>query len=227
MRVARHRQGPLALPDLDDRLQPELLGQREATVDRVDRPGRHPGGDQQLEPLPRAAGRQRARRGSVRSSTRLAVRSALRSEPRVVGHLGDAQHPAQLAELAVVGRGDDQVAVGGRQRLVREDARVRVAHPVGHHAARDVRGAVVDQPGQRRRQQADLDVLALAGGVAVAQGGQDADDRVLAGHDVEDRDAGPEGLAVGLAGEAHQARDRLHHQVVAGHVRAAARRRSR
>ena len=52
--------------------------------------------------------------------------------------------------------------VGGRQRLVGEDAGVRVAHAVGHDAAGDVGGAVVDQPGQRRGEQVDLHVLAHA-----------------------------------------------------------------
>ena len=98
---------------------------------------------------------------SGRSSSRLRGAVGVAGEPRVVGDLGDAEHLAQLAELPVVGGGDDQVAVRGRQRLVGEDAGVRVAHPVGHHAARDVGGAVVDQPGQRRGQQVHLDVLAL------------------------------------------------------------------
>jgi hypothetical protein len=56
---------------------------------------------------------------------------------------------------------------------------------------------VVDQPGQRRGQQVDLDVLAAPGGVAVAQRGQDADHGVVAGHHVEHRDAGAVGRAVG------------------------------
>ena len=66
-------------------------------------------------------------------------------------------------------------------------------------------------------------MLALAGRVAVAQRGEDADHHVVAGHHVEHRDAGPVRRPVGIAGEAHQARHRLHHQVVAGHVRALAR----
>jgi hypothetical protein len=77
---------------------------------------------------------------------------------------------------------------------------------------------VVDQAGQRRGQQVDLHVLALPGGVAVPQCGQDPDHRVVARHHVEHRDARPVGGTVRVAGEAHQARDRLHHEVVAGHV---------
>ena len=47
-----------------------------------------------------------------------------------------------------------------------------------------------------------------------------ADGGVEPGQHVEDGDAGPEGLAVGVAGEAHQPADGLHDQVVAGELRA-------
>ena len=72
-----------------------------------------------------------------------AVRGAVgvEPEPLVVGDLGDPQHLAQRTELAVVGGGDDDVAVLGRHRLVRVDAGVRVAHPVRHDAGRRERTA--------------------------------------------------------------------------------------
>jgi hypothetical protein len=54
-------------------------------------------------------------------------------------------------------------------------------------------------------EQVDLDVLPLPGLVAAVERGEDADRRVQAGHDVEDGDARPVRLAVGVAGEAHQA----------------------
>lgn len=95
---------------------------------------------------------------------------------------------------------------------------MRVAHPVGHGATGDPGRAVVDQAGQGRGQQVDLDVLPGAGGVAVVQGGEDPDRGVVAGHHVEHRDPGPVGRAVGVTGQAHQAGHGLHHQVVAGHV---------
>jgi hypothetical protein len=64
-------------------------------------------------------------------------------------------------------------------------------------------------------------VLASAGLVPEVQGREDADGGVQSGHHVEHRDAGAERLAVRVAGEAHQARDRLHDEVVAGQRRAA------
>ena len=54
----------------------------------------------------------------------------------------------------------------------------------------------------------------------VVQGGEHADRRVQSGHHVEDRDAGAVGRPVGAAGQAHQPRDRLHDEVVAGQLRA-------
>ena len=106
-------------------------------------------------------------------------------EPRVVGHLGDAEHLAQLAELAVVGGGHDEVVVGGGQGLVGEDAGVRVAHPVRDNPAGHVGRGLVDHGRQGAGQQVGLDVLALAGLVAVVQRGQDADGRVQPGEHVE------------------------------------------
>ncbi len=97
---------------------------------------------------------------------------------------------------------------------------MRVAHPERHHVARHVRRALVDQPGQRRRHQVDLDVLPLPGGLAMAQRGQHADHRVVARHHVEHGDPGPVGRPVRLAGQAHQPRHGLHHQIVARHPRA-------
>ena len=43
---------------------------------------------------------------------------------------------AQRTELAVVGGGDDDVPVERGHRLVRVDARMGVAHPLGHDAER-------------------------------------------------------------------------------------------
>ena len=119
-----------------------------------------------LEPV-HASVRVRSRStSSGRSCVAVGGAVLVAREPRVVGQLGQAEHLAQLAELAVVAGGDDQVAVGAGQRLVGEQARVAVAHPERDDAAGDERAGLVDQPGQRRGQQVDLDVLAAAGVVA-------------------------------------------------------------
>ncbi len=160
---------------------------------------------------------------SGRSSSRLTLRRPTEAEPLVVGQFRRAQHLGQPAELAVVAGRDDQVAVPGGQRLVREQAEVGVAHPVRDHPARHVGRGLVDHGRQRAGEQVGLDVLALAGQVAVVQRGQDADRRVQPGEHVEHRDAGPERRRVRGAGQAHQPGHALGQDVVPGHGRALAR----
>ncbi len=71
-------------------------------------------------------------------------------------------------------------------------------------------------------QQVDLDALPFAGALAVAQGGEDPDRREQAREHVDQCHADLLGLAVGLAGDAHQATNGLHEQVVARQHRAGA-----
>ena len=144
---------------------------------------------------------------------------AVVEEPLVLGDLGDAQRRAEPLELPVVGGDHDQVGVRGRERLVGEDARVRVAHPVGHHAAGHPGRAVVDQPGERRGEQVDLDVLALAGarrGAAARPGCRSPRGCRPSRRRPRCR-RGSRGPSAD-AGQAHQPGHRLHQQVVAGHV---------
>ena len=78
-RVADRRHRRVALADLDDRVEPDLLGEGDAAVDGVDRPARHAGGDDVAEPLHRRSGSCSRSTSSGRSSSRLAVRSSLRA----------------------------------------------------------------------------------------------------------------------------------------------------
>ena len=216
-RVADGGDGRRARADLDHRVQAHALGEGDPAVDGVDRAARDPRADDVLEPLHRGAGREPLHQEGTQH---VAVGGAVlvAGEPRVLGQLGHPEHAAELAELAVVARGDDQVAVRAGERLVGEQAGVAVAHPQRDHPARDVGAALVDQPGQRGGQQVDLDVLAATGLVAAVDCGEHPDRGVQTGHHVEDRDAGPEGLPVRVAGQAHQPGDGLHDQVVAGQL---------
>jgi hypothetical protein len=63
---------------------------------------------------------------------------------------------------------------------------------------------VVDEPGQCRGQQVDLDVLTASGLLAPMHGGEQADHCVQSGHDVEHRDAGPVRRPIRVARQAHQ-----------------------
>ena len=90
---------------------------------------------------------------------------------------------------------------------------------LGHDSGERVARCLVDQRGQQRGEQVDLDALAFAGALAVAQRGEDADSREQPGEHVDERDPDLLRVAVGLAGDAHQAAERLDQQVVAGQGR--------
>ena len=212
--------GGLALAHDHDGLEADGLGELDALVDGVDRPAGDARRGDDAEPLHRRAGgepldEQRSELAAVRGAVLVA------REPRVVGELGHPEDLDEPAELAVVARRDDEVAVGAGQRLVREEAGVAVAHPARDDAARDEGTRLVDQPREGRAEQVDLDVLTAAGLVALVEGREDADARVQPGHDVEDRDPRAVGRALGVAGQAHQPRDGLDHEVVAGQVASA------
>ena len=74
----RHRGGTLA--HLDHRVEPDLLGERDAAVDGVDRPARHAGGDDRRGTTPSSVRVASRSTSSGRSSSRLAVRSSLRAK---------------------------------------------------------------------------------------------------------------------------------------------------
>ena len=137
-------------------------------------------------------------------------------EPLVGRRLGDADHLAQRRELAIVGGGDDDVAILRRHRLIWVHARVGVPHPARHDATgREGRG-LVDQTRHRRRQQVDLDVLAESRLASLVERREHSDETVQTGHHIEHRDASTQRRTVGLTGEAHQPRHGLGDEVVAG-----------
>ena len=123
----------------------------------------------------------------------------------------------ELAELAVVADGDDDVAVArpgtpGRARCW--DARCPCRRR--RLAADQVVQRLVGEHGDRAVEQRHVDMRALARLVAPAQRRQDADGRVHAGEDVDDRDADLLGSPSGCAGDVHDAAHALDHEVVAG-----------
>ena len=147
-------------------------------------------------------------------------------EARVGPQVGRAQGGAQLAELAVVAHGDDDGAVAAREGLVGGEVGVGVAHARRGDAGDEEVGRLVGQHGRLDVEQGDVDVLALAGGAGVQQGGEDGVGRVQAGEQVDHGDPdlhrfGPGG-AVRLAGDRHQPAHGLDHVVIAGLGRARA-----
>ncbi len=151
-----------------------------------------------------------------------AVLHALRvgGEARVRRQFRQADRAAVVAELAVVADGHDQVAVAGREHLVRHQVLVRVAGAPGRHARGHVVEVLVGQHGHLAVQQRHVDVLAHAAARAFVQRGQDAHGGIHAGHQVGHGDAGLLRTAarqvVAFAGDAHQAAHALDHEVVAG-----------
>ena len=123
----------------------------------------------------------------------------------------------------VVSGADHQRPVGRGVGPERLDARVDVAHPRRRRAGVEERGSLVGQRGQRRREQVHLDPLADPVALADPQRGEDPVDGVQAGDHVDQGDPGLARLAVGRAGDRHQAADRLDQRVVAGHRRPALR----
>ena len=126
-----------------------------------------------------------ARRCSMSAVQLGAVRDAVgvRREPRiVVGECPEsAEHrSASAAELLVVADRDDELAIGGVEHRVGGDARVRVAEPAGRVAGGEGRGRLVRERREQALHEVHLDELARAGAVALAQGEQDAGERVLA-----------------------------------------------
>ena len=141
----------------------------------------------------------------------------------VAGPLGLPGDCAKALELPVVANGQQHVAVLRGEVLVGREAGVAVAHAAGGQACGQKACGLVGQHGHAHVQQGHVDVLALAcavgGVVAHVQRGQDGVACVQAGEQVDDGHTHAHGAAAGgvvcMAGDAHQARHGLHHQVVA------------
>src|SRR5262245_42739310 len=92
---------------------------------------------------------------------------------------------------------------------------MRVADPRRQLAGDEIIERLVGEHADLGVDQCAVDQRAFAGPVALDDRREDADHGIDAGHDVGDRNAGPRRLAIGLAGEAHEAADALRHEVVA------------
>ena len=132
-----------------------------------------------------------------------------------VGRSRQADRLAQPREQAVVARRHRERAVGGVVGLVRRDAGMAIAAAARQRLRRHPARALVEQRGQHRVEQRDLDVAALAGALALDQRRLDARHRQQPAHEVDDRRADLHRLALGLPGDAHQPAHRLQQQVVA------------
>ena len=160
----------------------------------------------------RAAAPPRAARGATH---------AQRDSWRTRGSSARSSRPAsrqKRANWSSVADRQVDVAVGGLERLVRDDRRVGVARaaparspPISQSPARlasHATWASSSDTSTRRRPRRSRPRR--------TQRRQDAGAGELAGDDVRDRDRDLHRLAVGLALHAHDPADALHHEVVAG-----------
>src|SRR3989454_72896 len=169
---------------------------------------------------PRAArsARSRRARGAARAPRRCAGRASAaraRRELRIHGQLRHAGELAEPAELRVVVRAQDHVAIARREHLVRDGVRMRRAPAPRHLSREQIVEAHVVQPAHLHVEQRDIDVLAAPAGVAVAERSQDRDRSVEPAHHVVHGHADLAGRPVGFAGHPHDAAGALGHQVVA------------
>ena len=179
-------------------------------------PAGTPASPQPRRPSRRPARVAKAASSSAASASRCSTRAALVAKRSSPASSRAPDDRAQPPEDRVVADGDGEVAVGGREGLVRGDGRVAVAQRPGTTPGVEVRRGLVEQAGQRRVHQRDLDVLAAAVALARVQRGLDAVGGEQAADQVDERGADLQRPPVGLAGDRHQPAHRLQQQVVAG-----------
>src|SRR5207249_6677234 len=106
---------------------------------------------------------------------------------------------------------------------VRRQRRVRRAEGLRNGAGEQEALGLEVQQSERRLQQRAVHALAAAGAVAQPQGAEHAERAQDARRQIEERDAAADGCAAGLAGDRHDAAERLHERLVAGALGARAR----
>ena len=128
-----------------------------AREDVVDRPARDLGRVQRRAARRPSARRRTARPGSGASSARLSTRSPLVANRGSAASPGKSQRRAEPRPLALRPDRDRDRAVGGRERLVRDDVRVGVAEPARGDARHERVLGLVDQARQRGAEERDVD----------------------------------------------------------------------
>jgi hypothetical protein len=193
------------------------LGVGEHLVHLVDRPGRHPGPVETVDPF--GAG---VLLGDLldRGIERLAVVRA-RAAGLVVGVLGQLRpvdRAAEAAEDLVAGRGDVDIAVAGLKHAGRDAGRVVVAGLLRHLVRDGPARALEVEHRDLRRQQRAFDPLALARHLALQQRDQDAHRAENPRRQIGDRDADPHRSLPRQPGDRHEPAHALGDLVEAGPV---------
>ena len=153
-------------------------------------------------------------RSQQRIGERLTVRHpvGVGREPRVVGELRGAECLDQAAEESVVGGGDHQASLLGREDLVRRDRVERGSLSARHLAGLQRPQQVVRDERQRRLPERHVQRVPAAG----VERGEDRERGVHAGRVVDEGDADADAASALLAGDADDPGGRLEERVVAG-----------
>src|SRR6185369_4633943 len=154
---------------------------------------------------------------------------AVRGEARVRAQARQPDGRPEPRPLSLAADTEGDLAVAGPERLVGNDARVRVAAPSRRTAGDERVLGLVDEDGERALEQRDIDPLA-PGATARAfalvapagratlpreQAREHTDHPEQAADDVAHRDADLHRPAFGLAGDGHEPAHGLDHEVVA------------
>ena len=135
------------------------LGRIERRDDVVDRAARDLRGGESGQPrvvraLAETLGEKRAELVSMLDPV------AVAREPRIGRELGHAERRTEPQPLALRADGDGDRAVGGLERLVRNDVGVRVAEPARRHPGRERVLRLVDETRESGAEERDIDTLA-------------------------------------------------------------------
>ena len=114
------------------------------------------------------------------------------------------------------GGGDGDRPVGGRKHPHRDRGRMIVARLPRHLAGEQPARRLEIEHEHHRLEQARVHPAALARALALEQRHHDGERQEVAGREVADRDADPDRLGAGMAGDAHQAAQALGDLVDAG-----------
>jgi hypothetical protein len=139
-------------------------------------------------------------------------------EARIAGQRRHVEGGGRLHEEGVRAGRDHDPAVHDREGLVRHDHRGARALRPRDLAGGEVVAHLEDRPGERGVEERGGDLGAMAGAVALAQGGEDAHHRPHARAHVHHRDRHARGRLIGMAVDGHDAAVGLHQRIVPGPV---------
>src|SRR2546425_12130939 len=146
-----------------------------------------------------------------------------REKALVVCELGTFRGLAEARPLAVVSRGENHVAVGGREHLVRKQVGVGVAVAPGHLARGEIIEDLIRPEGDDGVEQRHVDVLPLADALAMRDRRGYRQRAVHPREDIGNGDAhflrAAPRKVVAFSGDAHEAAHALEDEVVARALR--------